>query len=92
MKIAEGTVDSTATVTTLATITTAATFATSPIFLVVFVVVVAIVPEAHQPSVVIQLSSSQVSIFLEGKKDGPLNKHLPTPKAEPIERGGVKNV
>ena len=52
------------------------------IVLVVFVVVVAIVPEARQPSVIDpQRTSSQVSIFwAEGKKDGALNKHLPTPK------------
>ena len=53
MKMAEGIVDSTARVTTLATIHDGRDVHDVTIFLVVFVVVVAIVPEARQPSVVV---------------------------------------
>ena len=65
MKMAEVSLDSSATVlTALATITTAATFATSIFSGVVFVVVVAIVPGTRQAVLSCrQRTSDQVSIF-----------------------------
>ena len=93
MKMAAGTVDSKATVTTLATITTAATFATSLFSSSWSSWVVAIVPEARQPSVLVHSEQAPRYPFSgrKGTRMGPLDKppNSQPPKQSPSRESAL---